>query len=176
MVYRAIYSKGQIKIQEMAFVLVFIIIFFAIAGLFVFKFAFSNVSTNVEDQRAQAANELVRKIADSAEFALTLKSEIVCSSCIDLDKVMQIKNRSAYLKQFWNLDYLKIETLYPNKTGECDESNYPDCRTITLIKNSNFTGLSSSAYVSLCRIDFKQDSYTKCELGRISASGRGINK
>lgn len=164
-------QKGQMKIQEMAFVLVAILIFFGIIAIFFLKIGLSGLQGNVENQRTQEANEIVRKLAVTPEFSFTSKD---CDNCVDLDKVMALKDRKAY-SGFWGLDYLQIKILYPGKTGECTKGNYPDCQTITLIKNNNNTGIAKSAFVALCRQDFKQGGYVKCELGRISASGKSLD-
>ncbi len=162
-------KKGQIKIQEMAFVLVAIVIFFAIVAIIYFKVTLSGLSNNVESQRAQAANELVRKLSSTPEFAFTA---IDCQNCIDMDKLILLKNQTRY-RGFWNLDFLQVEVTSPNKSGECTTGNYPDCRTITLINNAQ--GIPESAYVSLCRVDFNNGNYVRCELGRIYASGKSLS-
>ena len=165
-------KKGQMKIQEMAFVLVAIIIFFGIVAIFYFKISLSSLKGNVELQRGEEAHELVRKIANTPEFSFTAED---CESCIDLDKVMALKNRSAYTG-FWNLDYLQVSVLYPVKKGECTKSNYPECGTITLVNKTGLSGIPSSAYVALCRHEYKDYNYFKCDLGLISASGKGVQK
>ena len=164
-------KKGQMKIQEMAFVLVAILIFFGIVAIFFLNISLSGLRNSVADQRAQDANEIVRKIASTPEFSLTSKD---CDNCIDLDKVMALKDKKVY-SGFWNLDYLQIRVLYPQKSGECNTGNYPDCQTITLIKNNNVTGIARSAFVALCRQESKNGGYIKCELGRISASGKSLD-
>jgi len=84
-----------------------------------------------------------------------------------------LKNRPTY-NGFWNLDFLQIKVIYPVKSGECTKSNFPDCNAITIINKTGLSGIPSSAYVSLCRHEFKDDNYFICELGMISASGKGL--
>lgn len=162
-------KKAQMKIQEMAFVLVAIMIFFAIVAIIFFKVGISGLQNSVESQRAEQANELVQRLASTPEFAFTAAN---CQNCIDMDKVILLKDRNDY-KSFWSLDFLQIQVLYPKKTGECNTYNYPDCGTITIVNNSR--GIPQSAYVSLCRIEFEQGNYVKCDLGRIYASGKSLN-
>ena len=117
-------KKGQTKIQEMAFVLIAIIVFFAMVALVYFSIRLSNLREDVTTQREQAARETVRKLSDIPEF-----SWAGCSNCIDMDKVVMLKERTTYTN-FWDLDYLSIEKIYPNRTArECTPSNYPDCTT-----------------------------------------------
>ncbi len=171
--YRASYfnSRGQIKIQEMAFVLVAIMVLFAIVALFFISFRTSGLRDDASLQREDEAKALVRKITDSPEFAWTVDQ---CYGCIDLDKVMALKEKKEY-NGFWNIDRLYVKVFYPNKEGECNRINYPDCGEINIINNSKNVGIPVGAFVSLCRQEFYgEQRYSKCELGKIYASAKEI--
>src|SRR3989344_366257 len=101
------YSKGQMKIQEMAFVLVAIFIFFALVALLYFSIRLSGLRQSAQMSNDDQAREMVKKIASMPEF-----SSPECDSCIDLDKALIVKNKVVY-NNFWELDYLKIERVYP---------------------------------------------------------------
>ena len=161
----ASYSKGQIKIQQMAFVLVALMIFLALVALIYISFRVENIKGDVEDLGDQEARELARKLSGTPEFAFTAED---CSDCIDLDKVLVLKERKTY-KDFWNLDYLQVERVYPKGDGECTKANYPNCGTITIIDDEVWT--PAQAFVSLCRWEDSKGGYFRCELGRIYASG-----
>lgn len=165
-------KKGQTKIQEMAFVLIAIIIFFAMVALVYFSIRLSSLREDVTTQREQAAKETVRKLSDIPEF-----SWAGCSGCVDLDKVIMLKGRisDGSYKNFWDLDYLEIERVYPDRTvGECTSSNYPDCTTIRLINKTESYGSPVIAFVALCGFDATYGDM-KCELGRIYASAKSIS-
>ena len=88
------YSKrGQIKIQQMAFVLVAIMIFFSFAALFYFSLSVSKLKGDAEDLREKEVKETVRRLAGSPEFSWTVYD---CPTCIDLDKVMVLKDLESY--------------------------------------------------------------------------------
>ena len=116
------YSKGQIKIQQMAFVLVALMIFLALVALIYISFRVENIKGDVEDLGDQEAKELARKLSGTPEFSFTAED---CSNCIDLDKVLILKERKTY-KDFWNLDYLQVERVYPHGNGDCKKENYPN--------------------------------------------------
>ena len=161
-------KKGQMKIQEMAFVLLAIIIFFAMVSLVYLSMRLTGIREDVGFQREQAARELVRKLSDIPEFSWS-----ACSGCVDADKVLALKSRRSY-EGLWDVDYLMVEKIYPNSTKrECNSANYPDCTTITIINNTKQIGTPTSAFIALCRFDSSLD-YTKCELGRIYASAKAI--
>lgn len=149
----------------MAFVLVAFILLFGLAALFYFSFKLNSLKSAATDIRHEQAQELVRKMSASPEFAWTVDD---CASCVDEDKVFALKNITSYTG-FWgnNIGKLQIKKVYPsdNKTIECTRANYPSCNTITLInKKSNYT--SEEAFVALCRFDSLY-SETRCELGKI---------
>lgn len=152
------YSRGQIKIQQMAFVLVAIMIFFAIVALFYISIRSAGLKGDVNALREDEARESVKKISGSPEFAWSTTD---CASCIDLDKVMALKERESY-RDFWDFPLLQIEKIYPESSGECTLQNYPECRTITLIKEQDY--IAHSAFVALCRYE---GSISKCELGKV---------
>lgn len=157
-------QKGQLKIQQMAFVLVALMIFFAMAALFYFSIRSSNLRQDVEALREGEIMESVRKMSGSAEFAWTSAGD--CSSCIDFDKVLMLKNRTSY-KGFWkNIALLKIERVYPvfGEGTECTRENYPMCDGVTLIdEDKDFR--SHRAFVALCR--HESEGYNRCDLGKI---------
>lgn len=163
-------KKAQMKIQEMAFVLVAIMIFFAMVALVYFSIRLSSLQKDVSTQRQEGAKELAKKLADIPEFAWA-----GCSSgCIDAEKALAVKNRAVY-DNFWDVDYLMIEKLYPKKPNvECTAANYPECTTITVINSTKYYGISSTAFVAICSYDRDKGGFIKCEMGRINAAGKTI--
>ncbi|MAG37775.1 hypothetical protein CMI45_00085 [Candidatus Pacearchaeota archaeon] len=170
---RRVKRRGQVKIQQMAFVLVALMIFFALVSLIFFKIKISDVREGAVDLKEEEAKELVRKLAGSPEFSFTASSD--CSNCIDLDKTLMLSERQVY-DGFWNLDYLAVERVFPSEEEECSRQNYPDCNKIEIIGEGD-SGAVFSDFVSLCRWEQSgEKGYFKCEIGRILASGEGIGE
>jgi hypothetical protein len=160
-------KKAQLKIQQMAFVLVAMIVFFALVSLVYFSIRVNVLKKQVVNLEDEKAKQIVQRLSSIPE----LKWENDCSSCIDLDKAMILKNRTVY-KDFFGLDYLAFEILYPSRTDrECTTGNYPDCKWITLSKSGDF--IDTTSYASLCRFD-QSTSSEKCELGLVHAAGKAI--
>ncbi len=164
--YRALSFRGQIKIQQMAFVLVAFVLFFALVAVFYFSIKLGSLREEASTIRHEQAQAVVKKLSSTAEFSWTVDD---CSSCVDLDKVFALKNRTAY-KGFWgnSISLIQVRKIYPysdtNANKECNSGNYPNCNLITLLsKNENYT--SDEAFVALCRFD--ADIGVKCELGKI---------
>ena len=161
-------KRGQLKIQQMAVMLLAVTLFFALAGMLVLATQFSGLKQRATTLAADNAKLLVAKIADSPEFSCGDSFGVGTGSCIDADKVINLKDKiDKYGKgSFWGVNGIEIRTIYPQNNGtECTKLNYPDCNLITLIKSS---GVGVSNFVSLCgKQNVNGQTYDKCELAKI---------
>lgn len=148
------YKKAQLKIQQMSFMLIAVVLFFVLAGMFFLIFKTSGIKEDVELMRRDKAILNTLYIAGSAE--------LTCGeNCIDTDKIMALKNFSVYDK-LWSFS-IEIQKVYPESTEkiECNYGNYPNCNFFNI--NSKGEENKVSSFVSLCR----REPDKKCELGRI---------
>ena len=83
-------KKGQVKVQQMAFMILGLTLFFVLVGLFALSFVFSGIkdSKNLLDE--QQATLLVQKLANSPEFTCGTAFGTEKTNCVDLDKVWEI--------------------------------------------------------------------------------------
>jgi hypothetical protein len=159
------HRKGQLKIKEMIFMLIFITIFFVIVLLFYLAISSQGLKNSVYQSTKEGAILLVERLADSPELSCGQ------SLCVDTDKLVILKQQAVYAN-FWDIDGLVIKKLYPqgvegNTTRECNSGTYPNCNTYTIKTPANYSA-PDETYVSLCRADTKEGyGYQKCELGKI---------
>lgn len=160
--------KAQMKIQQMVFMLIAVMIFFALVGLLVVTIGFSGLKEKATALQEKNAMLLASKLTNSPEFSCRQTE-----NCIDLDKAIVLKNNvNKYKtgnKNFWGVSGIEIIKIYPKESGfiECNSQNYPDCNKITIISGQ---GIAPENFVSLCRKEFDSETYTtydKCELGKI---------
>lgn len=159
-------SKAQMKIQQTAFMLVAVTLFFALAGLFVLGFRLSNLKEQASSLEKENSLLLASKLANTPEFSCGESFGNKRTNCIDSDKVMALKEKSRDYKDFWQVSDIKIMKL-SNNSIECSNSNYPECGIISIL-SSNVEGSYNSVFVSLCRK--KSDGstfYDKCELAKL---------
>jgi len=161
--------KAQMKIQQMAFMLIAVTLFLVMAGMFILVIRFSSLQDTVELLEERNALLLVSKIADSPEFSCGKAFGQPRTNCIDTDKVMALTGRLQDYSGFWGINGLEIRWIYPAGTGvECSLDNYPACGKMSILARGE--GIGKENFVSLCRKEQEQDSslvYDKCELGRI---------
>jgi hypothetical protein len=154
-------TKSQFKIQQMAFMILGVFIFFVLVGLLFIVMESQKWKDEANTAQKDMAVELANVLASSAEFS--------CGAyCVDADRLMSLVNKTAY-KDFWGLDSIEVRTVYPANTKEilCNPSNYPNCNYIKILKKGNGQQTASS-FVSLCkRINEKNYIYFKCDVAKI---------
>nr|AQS28255.1 hypothetical protein [uncultured archaeon]AQS28835.1 hypothetical protein [uncultured archaeon]AQS29022.1 hypothetical protein [uncultured archaeon] len=165
-------KKAQMKIQQMAFMLVAVMIFFAMVAIVYFTITSSKLRDTADDLREEEAKELARQMAGTPELMFS-KQASPYSSSVDFDKAFALSKMNVYKNKYWNLDYLMIEKVYPSSINEdCTSGNYPDCRYLILIDNTrgNYTG-TQTAPVAIVWWDPKLESIGnyRFQLGRIHA-------
>jgi hypothetical protein len=155
---------SQMKINEMIFMVLALVLFFVIALLFYLSIIFVNIKSGVQQSSRDRNIMLVSRLADSPEFGCGASK----ANCIDTDKLIVLMSRQAYAG-FWVVDGLVVEKISQNEQAkECSIGNYPNCNVFTIVKQKNNT-IGDSSIVSLCRIETKNSYvYDKCEIGKIS--------
>ena len=167
-------KKAQMKIQQMAFVLVAVFIFFAMVAVFYLSIRTASLRGEVSELREESAKEAVVKLASTSEFAWKVgrSKREDCPNCVDFDKAFALREIEGY-GELWGFDYIALEKVYPeSEKRECTRSNYPDCNKITIIGSEEDIGTPKNAYVAVCRwVTTDVSGYRKCELGRLLVTG-----
>lgn len=162
-------TRGQMKIQQMMFMILAITLFFVLVGLFIISISLSGLKQKATAIQEDNAKLLVSKIANSPEFSCGNSFGTGMTSCIDMDKAINLRRYvQNYMNGgFWGIKGLEIVKIYPENGGvECTGSNFPNCDKITVIPSTNGTGVSN--FVSLCSFDsLGNNPYPKCSLGEV---------
>lgn len=158
--------RSQMKIQEMSFMIIALVVFFIIVLLFYLAISLSGLKQRFDASTRAGNILLVSKIAESPEFSCADASSILC---VDEDKILALKQNKAYTS-FFQVDGLKIETLrlLNESQLECSLGNYPNCNIITIVSNKS-NSVADSSFISLCRKEYKNGyTYNKCEPAKIT--------
>jgi hypothetical protein len=162
-------KKGQMKIQQMAFMLIAVTLFFVLVGMFVLVIQFSNLKESAAVLEEKNALLLVIKLANSPEFSCGNSYGRGKLNCVDFDKVMVLKENSDKYRDFWGVENIQLRKIYPHDNTICTMDNYPECGIIQ-VRDGQINSTHEN-FVTLCRkenIDGKVED--KCELGRIMVS------
>ena len=164
-------KKGQLKIQQMTFMLIAVTLFFVLIGMFVLILKFSGLKDSATELCEKNAMLLVSKLANSPEFSCGEVFGGSKSNCIDADKIMMLKENIDKYNDFWGVSNIEIRKIYPADTEKiCNLGNYPDCNIIRM-RSRDIAGDYLSNFVSLCRKEtFEGIVYDKCELANLMVS------
>ncbi len=151
--------RAQIKIQQTAFMLIAVVLLFAIVGLVFLSIRFYNVkkiATSLEEENAML---LVSKLANSPEFSCGNAFGSNRISCIDENKLMALEEHAEKYSEFWGVAKIEIRRISPEK------------ETIQILnKNVNMLPAVSN-FVALCRKEAKDGlTYDKCDMAKLMIS------
>jgi hypothetical protein len=172
-------KKSQLRIQEMALMLVGVVLFFALVGMFAMAILYINLHQKADEIAEERTLASITSLADSPEFSCIVSK----SNCIDGDKVISLLNKTAY-QDFWPFSSLRIVITHTafkkniNSMVQCTRANYPNCEIITIYDKKVDNERAVSSFVAFCRKEYenldsyKGYNYDKCEVGMIIAGTR----
>lgn len=158
--------EAQFKIQQSAFMILGVVLFFIIVGLFWLTLKSSSINKGYSEIKQEQAVGLALTISDSPELTCGVQ-------CVDYDKAIVLKNTRLF-ESLWPVSSVQIRKVYPNSVGktiiECNSGNYDNCNLL-VIENKAIkpSGGVASSFIKLCRKEKNAAGYTydKCELGEI---------
>lgn len=166
-------TSGQLKIQQMAFMLMAVTVFFALVGMFLLTMKVAGLRSSAEELCEENARLLVSKLANSPEFSCGESFGGSKIACVDSDKVMMLKENILPYKGFWGVNNIEIRKIYPKGSKICDTANYPNCNIIR-IRGNEVSGDYLENFVSLCRKgSFEGEPYNHCGLAKLMVSYEG---
>ena len=168
--------RGQMKIQQMAVMIVAVFFFFVLVGLFFLGIMFKDVKGSAGDlQRAQAISSL-SVIADMPE----LNYDSSWSMSLDEDKLRIMSGDfGRNYDLFWPVASVGVYKVYP-RFDEIRKCPGADCNYYEIYDNGQKGVSTVSAYVAICeKVRGMADG--RCEIGKLvvgvkqplAAGGRG---
>lgn len=157
--------SGQMKIQQMAFMIIAVTILFVLVAIFFLAISLSNLQRTATSLAEEDSLLLVSKLANSPEFSCGNSFSGSRANCIDFDKLMVLSGSSGVYENFWGVTKIYVRKIYPSDNTVCTIENYPNCGMIKLVDRSINSTAFSSNFVSLCRKERgERIIYDKCEL------------
>lgn len=164
------HTKAQLKIQEMSFMLLAVVLFFVLVGLFAVTLIYNNLSKQANLLSQDKSRQGVNNIANVPEFMCGAEF----ANCMDADKLIAMSNRKGYdnFFPFSSLEVIKFSGLTKNETQliECTKNNYPNCDIIRIYDKNANAETKASNFVALCRKDYENSyAYDRCEIAKAIA-------
>ncbi|MBI2047379.1 hypothetical protein HYT26_04440 [Candidatus Pacearchaeota archaeon] len=170
-------KAAQLKIQQMAFMIMAVFIFFILAGIFFVSVSVQGMKRDVTRLEREKAIATVANLVDTAEFTCGK------SLCLDADKLIVLSSgMKDVFEGLWPVAGIKVRKLHPLismqniEDVECTRLTYPECNVFDVYKNDEVkTAGAVSSFVALCRKENKEGFvYDKCELGQINIAYRAV--
>mgnify|MGYP006287988247 CR=1 FL=1 len=159
----------QMKIQQMAFMILAVFLFFIFVGLFFLGWQFQDIEEGYAELQKKQAITFLERLANMPEFNCDSMSS-VSGMCVDADKldVMSSKAMTSYNK-ILPVESVKVYKIYPRFSEKircpgvnCNYWNIYDKN------NQSINEKEFSTYVSICKkISGGGYVYDNCEIGKI---------
>ncbi|MFH1237859.1 MAG: hypothetical protein ABIH79_00805 [archaeon] len=157
-------NRGQMQIQQMAFMILAVFLFFILVGLFFLRIQLGDVTKSVVQLQTEQAISSLKVIADMPE----LNYDSHESLSLDEDKLRIMSgNFGSHYSEFWSVASVKVYKIYP-KFDELVECPSLNCNYFEIYESSQESVKTYSTYVSICkRIEEIGYVYDKCEIGKL---------
>ena len=168
-------KKGQLRIQEMAFMILGVFLFFSLVGIFAFTLVYTNVGDSARQIAEDRTLSSVTSLADTPEMSCVASK----SNCIDGDKLVNLIGKDIY-GNLWPYSSLKVIKFSGfNKAEEdfiiCTKANYPDCDVFNIYDKKVDNERAISTFVALCNKELESSyTYDKCQTAKIIAGTKLI--
>lgn len=157
-------TRGQMKIQQMAFMIVAVFIFFVLVGLFFIKVHFSELKEDVARLEKEQAISSLEVIADMPELNCGSSDTL----CLDKDKLrVMSRNFSDVYDDFWPIASIEVYEIYP-AFEEVIKCPAVSCNYYKIYDNEQKNSKKYSTFVSICeRVREGSYTYDRCEVGKL---------
>jgi len=160
--YNGFARRGQMKIMQMAFMVLAAFIFFIMVGLFFLQIELRDLT--------KGASELQREQAISSLEVLSNMPEFNCEAhenmCLDKDKLKVMSVEEDY-GGFWPVASIKVYQVYPpfDEEIKCPAVN---CNYYEIYDGGQRNVREYSTFISLCeRVKELGYVYDECEIGKL---------
>ena len=157
-------KRGQLQIQQLAFLIVAIFLFFIIVGLFFLNVSMGSIKGSAQDLKTEKAISFLSTIPSMTEFNAN------CANCVDKDKLKAFIYFSKEYKQFFPLDSLRALKIYPKPENFSisDELLCPSSECIILFNSTKPEIVEYSIFVPVCETSKRTGIViTDCEIWKL---------
>jgi len=156
-------KKADMRIKQMSFMILFVFILFAVAGLFIIGFQRGNIRASYQIAERNTAIASLATIAQMPELNCESSAEL----CLDEDKLYVFAAFSNDYKDFWPIASINVTKIIPGLKNQkrCPAAN---CTYYEVYKSAQKSVQQYSTFVSICKkVNPSGIVYKECSLGKI---------
>jgi len=157
-------KKAQYRIQQMVFMIVALLFFFILVGIFIVGYQFRSVKVNFADLQKEQAISFLDVMRSMPEFGYSSQDSSSKDLCLDLDKIEVISSRISNFSDL--LPVASIEVIKGGGTRiTCPKEN---CNSY-LIYNAQQDDIEKyETSICLCRkLSENSYAYDRCDMGKL---------
>ncbi|MBI5148248.1 hypothetical protein HZA33_01060 [Candidatus Pacearchaeota archaeon] len=142
-------KKADLKIQETAFMLLALAMFFALVFVFYTNIKLSGLYAERNRLYQERGVSMLSKLANMPELS--------SAEGLDYDSIIALRNVTGYDKLFKGLLGIQVVRVYPKK------------EVITIFDNTKGKNwISYSSYIPLCQLVFEEEqATTRCDIAKL---------
>jgi hypothetical protein len=155
-------KKAQMKIQQMAFMVLAVFLFFILVGLFFLSIHVRTIHKNADQLYTEAAISSFQTIINLPEM-----NHYGRSNSLDEDKLYVLSSGAHDYSDFWHVASIKVYKVYPasEKMLKCPALN---CNYFEIFDKSQRNVQTISTFVSICKkVNEGGYVYDRCEIGKL---------
>jgi hypothetical protein len=159
--------KAQMKIQQMAFMILAVFLFFVMVGLFFLSIQMNDLKKNANQLKTEAAISSMQNLIYLPE--LTFYNQ---PNAIDEDKLSVLSSKVLDYSNFWPVASIRVYKIYPSfdKKIKCPAT---DCNYYEIYDSAQKTIKTESTFVSLCtKVREQGYVYDDCDIAKLEV---GVN-
>lgn len=164
-------KKADMKIMQMAFMIIFVFIFFTMVLLFFVSMQNSKLTENYNLLQKENAIASIQTISNMPE----LNCDSQKSFCLDEDKIIVFGSMADSYKSFWPVSSITVRKAFPKnpKNIKCPAAN---CTYYEIYNSNENNSIKYGAFVSICKKVMNNGrSQEICELGRLDVGVKLAN-
>lgn len=155
---------AQMKIQQMAFLILAVMFFFALVGLFILRISLANLEGDFSNLNKEQAITSIQVVTSSTELNCNSREEL----CLDEDKLQIMSGDfKEFYSSFWPVAFIKVYkySAFNSSPVKCPS---PNCNHYEVHNNGQEFFETRSSIISICKKSTIDSSrYESCEVGRI---------
>jgi hypothetical protein len=151
--------KGQLKIQQMAFMIIAVFFFFILVGLAYLGFSYRSAIGDYETLQKEQALKSLQTLIDMPELSCGYQ-------CLDEDKLYSLSSKKNY--DLFPVASIKVYKLYPFQTEKIPCPG-PDCNYYEIYNSGQSRVREYATFVSICK-QVRENGYAfnRCEIGKMA--------
>lgn len=163
--------KAQLKIQQMIFMILAVILLFGLIIIFLVTFLNKTISSGADDVAELRAKGAVERLAGSAEFG---HSDLSLTRAIDLKKALVISlmrdSYSEYWKEYSSIRIIRESGLKKSikDSVQCNFGNINFCDELVILDRNVNNTQEYASYILICDEKLEMGNYfDDCEIGKM---------